>query len=160
MLSETASVVSSDGHSLQLKTGRQGACSGCSLKGGCGQYLLARPDALLDLQHCALEGDLQQGGVQGGDQVQISLAEGQLLLLAALFYVLPLAALLLATLLASLLGAGEGALMLTALVGLAAGVGVARRLLRSDEVRRRLSPQIRKVTGTAVSADRNDGSSS
>jgi sigma-E factor negative regulatory protein RseC len=158
MQSESALVASPDGKTLQLRTARQSSCSACSLKGGCGQYLLARQDALLELHSCELGEELRKQGLRAGEQVRISLAEGQLLLLAALFYALPLASLLLATLLAFWLGAGEGAVILAALAGLLSGIALTRQLLRTGRLGRRLSPQIRREPEAADMAARHDGS--
>jgi sigma-E factor negative regulatory protein RseC len=159
MLRETASVVSHDGHVLHLKTERRGTCSGCSLKGGCGQYLLARDNDLLDVPACESTRGLLEGELQSGEQVQIVLSEGQLLNLAWLFYGLPLLGLLLATLFARGLGAGEGMMMLLALGGLALGVYLSRLLLRSKRMRRRVSPQIHRMTAVGVTPNLVRGSS-
>lgn len=159
MLRETATVARHDGDTLHLKTRRGATCSGCSLKGGCGQYLLARDADVLTLQGCELSRPSQNEGLQGsvsnsnvlhanvqiGDEVQISLSEGQLLHLVGLFYGLPLLGLLLFTLLATLLNASEGVLVLAALSGLGSGVLLSRLLLHSDDVRRSVSPQIHRL---------------
>lgn len=154
MLRETATVTRHDGQTLHLKTQRGATCSGCSLKGGCGQYLLARDADLLKLQDCLLHEEARIG-----DQVQISLAEGQLLQLVGLFYGLPLLGLLLFTLLATLLDTSEGVLVLAAMGGLGSGVLLSRLLLRSDEVRRTVSPQIQRLAAADANQTLVHGSS-
>lgn len=152
MLRELASVVRHDGPALVLKTERQGTCARCSLKGGCGQYLLARDRGLLEMQDCDLAGQWQKGALQPGEQVEVSLSGGQLLCLAGLFYGVPLLGLLLAALLAALLGAGEGVLMLATVVGLAGGVLLSRLLLNRDSIRSAASPRILRSASAASGA--------
>lgn len=159
MLRETASVASLEGQTLHLKTGRRGTCSGCSLKGGCGQYLLARDNDLLKMQDCEVTRQLLRDDLRVGEQVEITLSEGQLLRLTGLFYGLPLLGLLLATLLASALGAHEGVLVLLASAGLAAGVFLSRLLMRSEGIRRGVSPQIHRMDAPGVTETRINGSS-
>jgi sigma-E factor negative regulatory protein RseC len=165
MLCETATVAGHDGHTLHLKTRRGATCSGCSLKGGCGQYLLARDADVLKLADCELHRPLSSSpvaqasavmnsvsheSVQIGDQVQISLAEGQLLQLVGLFYGLPLLGLLLFALLGALFNASEGVLVLAAAGGLGSGVLLSRLLLRSDGIRRSVSPQIHRLAAAGA----------
>lgn len=159
MLRETVSVISHDGNAVYLKTQRGSTCSGCSLKGGCGQYLLARDSELLKLQDCELTRPLLQQNLEIGEQVQITLAEGQLLQLAGLFYGLPLLGLLLLTLLATVFEAGEGVLILAALAGLAGGIALSRLLMRSNRIRRSVSPQIHRMAAAGATETLVHGSS-
>lgn len=158
MLRETAAIACLDGETLQLKTERGAACAGCSLKVGCGQYLLMSDAELLKVRDCEVARPLLQEGLQVGDHVQISLSEGQLLQLAALFYGLPLCGLLLFTLLASLLEAGEGALILAALTGLATGVLLSRLLMSSASIRRSVSPKIHRMAAAGANETLAHGS--
>jgi sigma-E factor negative regulatory protein RseC len=149
MLCESATVVGIDGQELKLRSERSAACAGCSVKGGCGQYLLARPSDDLNLPSSTLISGSGAGGNPVGSKVQIELASGQLLQLAVIFYVLPLGTLLAATLLAWLFGGSEGQQAAAAFVGLAAGVLATRRLLSSDAVRQRVSPRLRPLAAVA-----------
>jgi sigma-E factor negative regulatory protein RseC len=145
MLCETAAVVRHDGKSILLKTNRRDTCGGCSLKGGCGQYLLARDADCLELSGSDLPHQLLQEKLGVGDQVQISMDEGQLLRLVALFYGFPLLGVLLATLLASLARLGEGGVVLSALGGFGGGIVLSRLLAGSSGIRHRVSPRITRV---------------
>lgn len=147
MLTEPASILSREGNTLRLHTSRKASCSGCSMRSGCGQYLLLPQDDQLQVDACA-----QNALLQAGDQVQLELAEGRLLLLAALFYGLPLTGLLLGTLLAVLAAAGEGLTILAATVGILAGIGLSRWLLRQEAVRRRVAPQLRPLAVAGAAA--------
>jgi sigma-E factor negative regulatory protein RseC len=153
MLCETASVVRQDSHAIFLKTNRHNTCGGCSLKGGCGQYLLERDADCLEVRNADLSSQLLQPQelLAAGEQVQITLEEGQLLRLVVLFYGLPLFGLLLATLLAALGESGEGALVLSALCGLAGGIAFSRLLVRSAGIRHQVSPRITRLTGQGAS---------
>lgn len=158
MYSESAAVVHVDARGLQLRTERQTTCAGCSLKGGCGQYLLARDRDVLDLRDVDLGCQLLQSGVQAGDTVHISLESGQLLTLAGLFYAVPLAALLLATLAASWLGAGEPGLVLAAVVGLGVGIGCSRQLMARVRAGRGIGLRVALVAADDSAATNSEGS--
>lgn len=158
MLYESAAVVSCDGTELLLRTGRHATCSGCSLKPGCGQYLLARDRDLLAVTACHADGLTLPQDLREGEQVRITLVEGQLLRLTALFHGLPLAGLLLATLAGTALGLPEGSTILMAGAGLAGGVAVSRLLMRIGRLRRRLSPQILRMAPADSTPVQFDGS--
>lgn len=150
MLSEPATVIAREGHHLCLRTSRQATCSGCSVRSGCGQYLLMPQDERLELSDCdpAMLAALGNAG-----QVQVELAGDRLLLLAALFYVLPLLLLLLTTLLAVWSGLGEGGTMLAAAAGLAGGIVIARALLRNAAVRARVAPRVHPLAAAAAASE-------
>lgn len=144
MLSESALVVALDDQGLCLQTRRQAACSGCSVRKGCGQYLLAQDRKVLQLDDAGLAQRLLAAGVQPGAEVIVSLGQHQLLQLVAVFHALPLAGLLLATLTTVLLGGGEGAAIAAGASGLLAGGLWSRRLLREVA-----APSIAPVSGQA-----------
>lgn len=156
MLTEAASVLGRDGSTLRLQTSRHATCSGCSLKAGCGQYLLvsagrdSRQDQELTVNDLA--GGDEVAGCRAGDQVRIELSGGNLVMLAMCFYMLPLVLLLIATALGAWLGAGEGLLVLSGLAGLAAGCWMARWLLATQTGRRRFSLRVRRLEQVGASA--------
>lgn len=145
VLHETAKVTGLDGQTIRLETSRKAACSGCSLKSGCGQYLLARGNDCLVLRGDALS-ESGPGTLKQGATIRLSLQPVQLLKLTALFYLLPLLLLIAATLLATLTGLGEGNTILLALLGLLSGFLASRLILKSRAVGRSLSPRIEEVT--------------
>lgn len=143
MLSEPATVVDASADVLELQSGRRSACSGCSLKPGCGHHLFASPDETLRLN----TGDFScAGGVAGlapGTELQLQVEAGQVLRLTLFFHVLPLAGLLLGTGAAVLLGLGEVGAMAAACIGLLAGLFHARNALRRQRkgLKLTLTPQ-------------------
>lgn len=130
MLSETASVVSLDAETIQLKTQRLATCTGCSLKSGCGQYLLSRDQELLNLSGSALVGKNPISTYRTGDRVQLTMEPEQLLVLTAWFYMLPLVFLLVATVIATLSGLSDAQTALAALTGLATGLWCSNKALK------------------------------
>lgn len=130
MLSEPASVAALSDDAVHLQTRRGATCSGCSLKSGCGQYLLASKDESLVLPRSDFTCAADAAALQPGAQVRLSMAPSQLLRLSFLFYLLPLALLLLGTLAGLWLGSGESSAILGAAAGLLTGLLLARRALR------------------------------
>lgn len=143
MLSETATVVRLDAGSIQLKTQRLSTCSGCSLKSGCGQYLLSREQDQLCLSARDVAALADLDSLQPGSRVQLSMEPRQLLSLAAWFYLLPLGCLLVATTVAALLGLQDALVGLNALAGLCAGVLISRVVMRN----RSTGASLKVVTG-------------
>lgn len=129
MLFEPASVVETSPDTVRLQTRRSATCAGCSLKSGCGQYLLAPKDEILPLPRNTLTNSLTDDVLQPGTQVLVSLAPAQLMRLAFLFYLLPLGTLLSGTVVALLFGFGESGAILGAGAGLATGLLGARHAL-------------------------------
>jgi sigma-E factor negative regulatory protein RseC len=142
MLNEPARVVAISGDRIQLKTARKSTCNKCSLKGGCGQYLLAPGEDTLWLP-CAASQD--GGQLMPGAEVVISMPEGTLTRLAALFYLLPLVALLLATLLASTFTSSELWLAASACAGLLAGFLLLPRALLLVTANTRAAPAVTRA---------------
>jgi len=130
MLCESATVVGLQAENILLKTDRQSTCTDCTLKGGCGQYLLSRDRDNLLLSRSALVDMAGSGALQAGDRVHVTLAPGPFLRLLAWHYLLPLAGLLLATMLASFWDLPELAVMFFGFTGLAVGFLLARCALR------------------------------
>jgi sigma-E factor negative regulatory protein RseC len=144
MLSETATVVRLDAGTIQLKTERLSTCTGCSLKSGCGQYLLSREQDLLCLSARDVAARVDLDSLQAGSRVQLSMEPGQLLSLVAWFYLLPLGCLLVATTVADLLELQDTMAGLSALSGLCAGVLISRVAMRS----RSTGASLKVVTAT------------
>lgn len=114
------------------------ACRRCAEGKGCGAGLLNGPPQ--DRQVSAL---LVDGLVVGdGDRVSLDLAPRNLLQAAIIVYGYPLAAAILAALLALGLGLGDLAAAACALVGIGAGVLLARLRLRNAGCLRRLTPLV------------------
>ena len=132
MLSEPASVAAVSHDAVHLRTRRSATCSGCSLKSGCGQYLLASKDESLSLSRSDLVCAADAAALQPGAQVQLAMPPAQLLRLSFLFYLLPLILLLLGTLAGLWLGSGESSAILGAAAGLLTGLWLARRALRKQ----------------------------
>jgi sigma-E factor negative regulatory protein RseC len=121
---------------------RKGACGGCHTTGsGCRSCLSsAKMESLV----------LNPVGARSGDIVQVSLKSGNLLIGAALLYVLPVLALLGGALIGSAESSvagwdGTSATVLGGGAGLAIGFGLVMGLDRCTWVRRRLAPRITAV---------------
>jgi len=130
---------------------RKGACGGCHTTGsGCRSCLSsAKMESLV----------LNPVGARSGDVVQVSLKSGNLLVGAALLYVMPVLALLGGALIGSAESSvvgwdGTSATVLGGGAGLAIGFGLVMGLDRCSWVRRRLAPRITAVlvSETASSA--------
>ena len=147
MLSETATITDIDDDRVVLRTRRQPSCSGCSLKAGCGQYLLGKDDDQLILARGDSACLARDHGLKTGDRVKLTVAPGQLLALACWFYVLPLATLIAGTLVAQLSGAADGAVMASAGAGLFAGLWFSRRFLAVAGKRFKLDPERQGANG-------------
>ena len=121
---------------------RKGACGGCHTTGsGCRSCLSsAKMESLV----------LNPVGARSGDIVQVSLKSGNLLIGAALLYVLPVLALLGGALIGSAESSvagwdGTSATVLGGGAGLAIGFGLVMGLDRCSWVRRRLAPRITAI---------------
>ena len=133
MIEEPARVLSCDRGEALVQTEQRTACGGCNARAGCGTSLLAqvfghKPARLRVANPIAAE---------PGDRVIVGLSERGLLRASMLLYVLPLMGLLLGALGGELLvqrlglGGGEALSILAGLLGLAAGLGLARNFSRS-----------------------------
>ncbi len=129
---------------VEVKACASQGCGSCSLAGGCGQGLLSRwlnrrsPSLTLST-HLAL---------QPGDRVLLGLETAKLNRAAFIQFLLPLLTLLAAAFLAEFLGITAGLkLFLIALVGLASGLLLARKLATASQLQlvRQLNPSISSV---------------
>ncbi|WP_052699880.1 SoxR reducing system RseC family protein [Martelella endophytica] len=119
-----------------VQTGRESACSACEIATNCGSSslhkMLGKADTRLELAH---EGDLAIG-----QAVTLSVPESGLLTAAMLTYLLPLAGLILATVVAASTGASEDMTILAAAIGLVIGFLAARRVASMPGLITRLLP--------------------
>ncbi len=110
---------------VEVKACASQGCGSCSLAGGCGQGLLSR---WLNRRapSLTLQTDL---ALQPGDKVMLGLETAKLNRAALLQFLLPLLTLLVAAMLAEFFGITSGfKLLLVALVGLAGGLLLARKM--------------------------------
>ena len=133
MIEQPARVLSRDRGEALVQTERGSACGGCNARAGCGTSLLAqvfghKPARLRVANPIAAE---------PGERVIVGLSERGLVRASVLLYVLPLLGLLLGALAGELavqrlgLGGGETLSILAGLLGLTAGLGLARNFSRS-----------------------------
>lgn len=128
MLTEPARVLEVSGDVILLETSRKAACGKCSIKGGCGQYLLGSDSGVLQLN--------RQGSGNGvtallpGSRVTLQMPRGAVAFLALLFYCLPLLLLIVFMLFAGIWTTDESAQIFSAFAGLAAGLLLLPTALR------------------------------
>lgn len=119
-----------------VQTGRESACSACEVATNCGpsslHKMLGKPDTRLELP---FEGELAIG-----QPVTLSVPESGLLTAAMLTYLLPLAGLIFATVIAASMGVSEDMTILSAGIGLAFGFLAARRVANMPGLITRLLP--------------------
>lgn len=123
MISEQGRVVAVNGDSAWVRTIRAKACDSCSVRGGCGQKVLAsasggRANQVLVRNHL---------GARVGDEVTIAIEESALLRASLLVYALPLGLMLAGVVAGQQWLPGQDAGAITgALAGLGAGFGLSR----------------------------------
>lgn len=114
MIEERGRVIGVETAAVRVQTLRQGTCSACSAKAGCGQGLLQQ------LGSSAGRGEvraLSAFPLGVGDEVVLGIREDLLLKCALMFYLFPLLGLFAATLLAWCAGLAEPWLILAGLAG-------------------------------------------
>ena len=114
------------------------ACARCASGRGCGAGLLGASEKNRRV-HALIAAGVD---VHEGDEVRIELSSMQLLRASWLVYGLPLVAAVLATGVAYLVGLDEFYAVVAAVVGIAAGLVVARRQLSSASCLYRFTPTI------------------
>lgn len=114
-------LVNIDSHSLHVSSGNRAHCDRCALKGGCGQQLLASLTGgernVLALPRALVP----RNDLCRGDVITLALDDGHIARASLLVYLLPLALALAATALATWLAAGEGWVIVSAVLALVAG---------------------------------------
>lgn len=129
MIHETGTVISTSGNQAWVQTIRESACQSCSARHGCGQKALAGMTSGQSRQ-IRVANTLN---ARPGDQVTVAIEESALLRASLLVYALPLVIMVVATALAGAMVPGrDGLAMVSALVGLATGLGLARWYSRRD----------------------------
>lgn len=114
------------------------ACRRCAEGKGCGAGLLNGPPRDRQVSAVLVDGL----DVRDGDRVSLDLAPRHLLRAATIVYGFPLAAAILAALVAFGLGLGDLVAAVCALLGIAAGVVLARLRLRDAGCLRQLTPLV------------------
>ena len=114
MIIEKAQVVAVDGEYAVVQTERRGACGHCATREGCGVQLL---DRLISTRVCRLS-VLNKLDARVGDNVQIGIAEGSVVVGALLVYAVPLLFVLLALALAVVVFGPETSDLIAILSGL------------------------------------------
>lgn len=119
MIKENGKVVDVDSQGVWVETVKQSACGSCAARNGCGQKLLAsvgqgkrfvfkvnNPDNL---------------SVLADDEVLIGIEEGSFLKATLFMYLTPLLALFMGAVVADMLGASEGVMILWSFASLVVG---------------------------------------
>ncbi|MGD8172925.1 SoxR reducing system RseC family protein [Vibrio sp. TRT 21S02] len=150
----TVAAVSShpDGYQVELNCEQQTSCSSCASQKSCGTGIVSKAVGSKQL-HWQLK---TRKAVREGQVVEIGLPEKSLLFSAALVYLVPLFALIIGTLigqwwLAPLLSAGEGVVILNALLFTAGGIVLAKRLARKQEHESSQNVVLLRVLGEPIS---------
>jgi sigma-E factor negative regulatory protein RseC len=124
MITESAVVTRCDGKLVELELQRNSTCGQCELSKGCGTGALGRllgrrsKPILIETEH-----DLKPG-----DRLQLGLSESALVKASLIIYGLPLLGMICAGLLATLLTASEGLVVVAAIAGFFAGFKIANFL--------------------------------
>jgi positive regulator of sigma E activity len=135
MLLETAKVVAFDDDSVHLVATSNAGCERCNAGAGCaGLSLQNRSARVVILPRHLWHSISCNEALAPGAKTSLTLSEPAVLGLAWRFYLIPLCCLLLATAVASALGASEAIVMLAALLALTLGfqllhLGVASRTI-------------------------------
>lgn len=137
MIEQTATVVSIDDEQIWLDVERQSSCSGCKLRNGCGTGLLSRHVGKR-FSRLAVP---RTENVQVGEQVQVQIAEKELLSGALMMYLLPLAGLIGGAGLVTMLSGPAWLEIASGLGGLAAGFVWLRHYFshRQDSIQTQLT---------------------
>jgi sigma-E factor negative regulatory protein RseC len=146
---ESARVVSVDDNRLWVEARHEGHCGACSAQKSCGHRLLGK--ALHRDAHSievVVKPSESLQGIKAGDLVDISLPGKTILQLSLMFYLIPLLAMALSAGFADALGAAEGMVVMSGIVG----VSLSFFWLKRTAARRATNPAC-----TAVFAGRSQG---
>ena len=126
MLTETARVVGIDDDGLWVETKKQSSCAQCAAKYGCGQKLLTEHlgEDLTCIKAFFREPTVSKPWLVG-EQVLIGVSERAFLLASFVAYMLPLAGLILAAVVASQVFQAQWLVAVSAFCGLLLGGGFA-----------------------------------
>ena len=131
LVEATATVVALEGEMAVLEAKRTDACNGCGAAAGCGTSALGdffgRKRNLLHIKN--------DFNAVPGEQVIIGMPESDLVLASLAAYMLPLLAMIGLSVIALVLGFGDGVAGLGAMIGLGGGLWMAGRLTKSAGTR-------------------------
>ena len=151
MLEESGVVVDVQKHKVWVETMARSSCSACG-SGSCTTSVISK---LFGMRRNLIEmsNDLD---AKIGDRVIVGIPD-QLLVQASMWaYLLPLAIMVGATLLANFLGAGDGAQALSAALGLALGFVLIRYLVDRTSRQKQFEPKLIRIIGAhSVNSDFN-----
>lgn len=141
MLEEIALVVEADSELLWIETRTRSSCSHCA-NDTCGTSVLAKIFAV-KRNRVQLENTL---AAEAGEQVIIGMPDDLLVRAAIWAYLVPLIAMVLFTLIASMAGASDGLQSLLAMAGLAIGFLVVQKYTTGSRSKTHFKPRLlRKV---------------
>lgn len=140
MIEETGQVVAITEQGVLVQTVRQSACSSCSAAKGCGQKLLASVGQGQRFE--VLADNPMKLPLQSGDQVVLGLAETALLKASMLAYLLPLLSLAVFAAVAEYMQVPEYMVVISAVVGLGAGLLAMRWQVSAGQSSEQYQPQI------------------
>lgn len=129
MIEETGRVVAIEGDSAWVEIERRSACSQCSVSSGCGTSVLSqwfgRRSSRIRVPN--------QFALKQGDTVKVGVSDQALLKAAFLAYLVPLLAMIVASMLAAGAGASDGVTALFAVAGLVVGLLTLRSISQRTE---------------------------
>ncbi|WP_434358590.1 SoxR reducing system RseC family protein [Parasalinivibrio latis] len=150
MITAVATVVKAEKGEILLSCRQQSSCGSCASQSSCGTGIVSKALPGRDLSVSVAS----DKNLSPGTQVEIGLTERSVLGSAMLVYLVPLFGLIAGTalgqFLSNLIGAGEGVIILCALLFAAAGLFLARSIARKRENESHLKPVLLRVLGTPV----------
>jgi len=122
MIETTARVVSTANGTVLVEASTQTGCGGCQSRSVCGVSGLGK---YFSTNRKAIEVKCE-AGVRAGDELQLSMSEGDMLKAGLLAYLLPSVLALVGAGVAASLGLGDGGAVLGAVAGIAVGLLLGR----------------------------------
>lgn len=156
MLLESGRVVAVESDFVWVETLRRSTCGSCAARAGCGQRLLNRQGGGGRGLVRALSGDTLQAADCGiDDRVEIALPEEVILRGSIIIYAMPIVSMLLAVALVTAFtgGASDVASVVSALSGLAAGLGLVRWHAFAHRDDPRIQPVLRRRLSVEPDSD-------
>lgn len=150
MITALAEVTGSGDGYLTVRCQQKTSCGSCASKNTCGTGIVsnALPGKVMDIRVPS------EKAIAAGTLVEIGLEEQTILKSAVVVYILPLvfavSGAFLGQILADLMAAGEGVIILSSLLAGVLGVVVARRFSRKLEQEIGTTPKLLRVLGNAM----------
>lgn len=150
MITALAEVTGSGDGYLTVRCQQKTSCGSCASKNTCGTGIVsnALPGKVMDIRIPS------EKAIAAGTLVEIGLEEQTILKSAVMVYILPLlfavSGALLGQVLADLMAAGEGVIILSSLLAGVLGVVVARRFSRKLEQEIGTTPKLLRILGNAM----------